>query len=331
MLGIFLLFTACSFPSSSQKTAFTAMDTAITGQFYGKDAKKAAQVLESQVTMLESLWSKTIGTSDISQLNQQKKRTRKQLDPRTQNLLSRAVGISQQTNGMFDPILGQLVSVWGIGTKEQKIPTQEQIETALHQSGLKCFADTKDGFALSKNAQLDVGGIAKGAATDEVAKQLEQLSLDGYLLSLGGNVYVSGNKPDKSTWKVGISDPDGKSGYIGYLQVSDCAVVTSGDYERFFIQDGIRYHHIFDPATGKPAQSGLRSVTVVSSDATLADALSTALFVMGREKGLAFCDTIPNVEAVFVGQDGVITLTSGLEHKFTLTDSERYTIKGKQS
>lgn len=299
----------------------------MTGRFYGKDAKQAAETYQQEVASLEQLWSKTILSSDVSRLNQTGCLEEAAMDPRTVSLLQRSLDLSGLTGGNFDPVLGRLVSLWGIGTEQKQVPEKGEVASALKESGSEHLLEKDGRFILSGNAQLDLGGISKGAATDEIRQALSGLSLDGYLLSLGGNIYVSGEKPDQSEWKVGISDPDGKSAYLGYLSVSDCAVITSGDYERFFIRDGVRYHHILDRATGLPARSGLRSVTVVSKDATLADALSTALFVMGAEKGLDFCGQQSDAEALFVTDDGLVYLTDGLKECFTLTEEARYTIK----
>ncbi|WP_077532718.1 FAD:protein FMN transferase [Massiliimalia massiliensis] len=319
--------SSCSAPSRGEEVSFTAMDTAMTGRFYGKDAKQAAEAYQQEIADLEQLWSKTISSSDVSRLNQSGSLKKEALDPRTVSLLRRSMEISELTGGSFDPVLGRLVSLWGIGTEQEQVPEADELVSASKESGAEHLSEKDGSFTLSGNAQLDLGGISKGAATDEIRQSLSGLSLDGYLLSLGGNIYVSGEKPDQSEWKIGISDPDGESAYLGYLSVSDCAVITSGDYERFFVRDGIRYHHILDRATGSPAQSGLRSVTVVSKDAALADALSTALFVVGAEKGLAFCGQQPDAEAVFVTDDGFVYLTDGLKECFTLTEEARYTIK----
>ncbi len=331
----FLLAVFCAFPllafSSCKDTqpvrsAFTAMDTAITAKFYGAEAKQAAEHFQTQIEDLDGLWSKTDPQSDIARLNLYGTLPTGQLDLRTIALLEKSSQLSRETKNAFDPALGRLVSLWGIGTEKQQVPGEGERQAVLERCGNENLMITEDTVSLKNEIQLDLGGIAKGAATDEAVKVLEQFSLDGYLLSLGGNVYVHGEKPDQSEWRVGISDPDGKADYLGYLAVSDCAVVTSGDYERFFIQEGVRYHHILDRTTGAPSQSGLRSVTVVCKDAAKADAYSTALFVMGAEKGMSFCEKEDTLDAVFVTDDHQIFLTDGLKECFSLTESERYQV-----
>ncbi len=327
---LLLVLSSCQGTQPAQ-TAFTAMDTAITAQFYGTDAKRAAEFFQAQVMELDALWSKTDPKSDISRLNAQGSIPVSQLDARTVALLDKASLLSRETENAFDPTLGRLVSLWGIGSEHQRVPKEQERQTALKQCGNENAVIAKDDVVLQNKVQLDLGGIAKGAATDETVKGLEQFSLSGYLLSLGGNVFVSGEKPDQSEWRIGISDPEGEADYLGYLTVSDCAVVTSGDYERFFIQDGVRYHHILDRKTGAPSQSGLRCVTVVCKDAAKADAYSTALFVMGVRKGLSVCSRDGALEAIFVTDDHQIFLTDGLQDQFFLTETNRFKVMPEEA
>ena len=170
-------------------------------------------------------------------------------------------------------------------------------------------------------AQLDLGGVAKGWAGGNV---LAVDTLDGALLELGGNISCFGKKADgKTRWNIGVADPDAAASYIATVGIENGCAVTTGDYERFFEENGVRYHHVFDPATGYPANTGLRSVTVVMeyADGGLADGYSTALFVMGLEDGLAFCEE-NGIAAVFVTADKTIYVSDAMEEDFTFMGEE---------
>ena len=174
---------------------------------------------------------------------------------------------------------------------------------------------------LGEGQRLDLGGIAKGYASEEICRILRQEGVESGLIVLGGSVQTLGARPDGSLWRIGIQHPDG-SGYLGVWTGRDCAVVTSGDYRRYFEQDGVVYHHILDPETGAPAESGLRSVTIICRDGLLADCLSTALFVLGVEQGTELWRNSDDFEAVFLTEDGKILATQGV----TLTGCSYETI-----
>ena len=183
--------------------------------------------------------------------------------------------------------------------------------------------------ALSDGAQLDLGGIAKGYAGDAVRTVLAELNITSAVIDLGGDVGLLGAKPDGSDWRVAVKDPADPSKFLGVLTAADTFVVTSGIYERGFEENGVRYHHIIDPKTGKPAESGLVSVTVVCGDGAWADALSTACFVLGEAGSLALRDTLAaeknlRIELILVTDDGHVRYTAGLAERFEPSEEGTY-------
>ena len=201
--------------------------------------------------------------------------------------------------------MAALTDLWGINTDAARVPAQAEIDAALAKTGYDKVELLGNGqVRLRDGVQLDLGGIGKGFATDAMRAQWQAADAAGQwslLARLGGNVgaYGENTAREGGRWVVGIADPDNSADYLATVAVRDLSVVTSGDYERYFEQGGRRYHHIFDPSTGYPAESGLRSVTVLNESSTRADALTTALFVMGLARGMAFCEA-QGIAAVFV-------------------------------
>ncbi|EPN2092521.1 FAD:protein FMN transferase, partial [Clostridium botulinum] len=174
-----------------------------------------------------------------------------------------------------------------------------------------------------KGQAIDLGAIAKGYTADELKKVLLNYNVSSAFLSLGGNVYVLGNKPDKTPWKIGVQNPlEPRGDYLGIVSVSDKSVVTSGNYERFFERNGKRYHHIFDTKTGYPAEKGLISVSIISDKSIDGDALSTSVYTLGLDEGKKLIESLNNVEAVFVTKDKKVYITSGLKDTFKLTNTD---------
>ena len=290
VLLLSLLLCGCTDGRSVEQN-FYAMDTVMQIKIWGKDAQNGYGRIITKLQNLESSWSATSEDSILWQLNNENKLF--QLEPGQAALLANIEMISQRTGGAFNPKLRVLSEAWGFYNGLHRIPSREEIDAAL------------------ANPQWDLGGIIKGYAGQQCADILSELDIDRALLNLGGNVQTFGRKPDGSPWQIGIQNPDGGN-YLGVISVSGTmAVVTSGDYQRYFEEDGIRYHHILDPEAGCPAASGLRSVTVICADGMTADALSTALFVMGLEKGSDFWRQSNDFEAVFLTDDGLIYATEG--------------------
>ncbi len=282
---------------------------------YGTKSEDAVHQAENEIQALDNLLSIQNKNSEIHKLNQDKCLT---VSDDTLLLFNKAIDINKKTNGAFDITTQPLSQLWGFyGGLENRVPSQAEIEKTLEFVGTEHVKINKTTVSLDNGSAVDLGGIAKGYASHKAAQALENSGVSSAVISLGGNIRTVGSKPDGTDWSIAIADPDDNSKRIGTVAVSGSAVVTSGGYQRCFEQNGKIYHHILDPKTGCPANSGLKSVTVVSEDDTLADALSTAMFVMGLEKAShLYTENKGLFEAVFVTNSNEIFVTVNLKDKF---------------
>ena len=314
ILAAFLLLlclVGCTPQPKSYTADFFAMDTFMSITAYGESeqvVQDTAVQLEQRINALEPALSRTREDSDLYRLNHADGAVC-EVSEDTYAAIEAAVQFAEWTGGAFDPTMAPLTDLWGINTDNAHVPAQAEIDAALTHVGyqnIELLGNNQ--VRLLNGAQLDLGGIGKGFATDAAAAMLD--GTQGVLATLGGNIGAYGENPnrDSGNWVVGIADPDDNAAFIATVEVRGLSVVTSGDYERYFEQDGKRYHHIFDPVTGYPADSGLRSVTVIDESSTRADALTTALFVMGLEEGMAFCGQ-NDIAAVFVTADKQVHVT----------------------
>ena len=229
-------------------------------------------------------------------------------------LLARSTELAALTGGAFEPTWASLWGLWDFKAREPRLPDEAALQRAVALIDWRALQiDEQNGTArlAREGMKVGLGGIAKGWALDRSAERLRARGIRSFLLSAGGQVYAGGTNGG-APWKVGVRDPRGApDDWFAILEVVDASVSTSGDYERFFVKGGVRYHHILDPKTGRPSR-GLRAATVVARDATLADALSTALMVMGPEKGMALIERLPGVEALVIDDQGRVTTSSGL-------------------
>jgi len=244
------------------------------------------------------------------------------------DVLEKALRYAALSDGAFDPTVGPLVQLWGIGTDRQRIPDDAEIALARELVNWRDVAIDRGAgtaFLLRRGMALDLGAIAKGYAGDEAARIAREAKAKRAIFDLGGNIVALGWREQKKSlpWRVGIQNPLGeRNAYLGVVTVHDASVVTSGVYERYFESGGKRYHHILSTASGYPVENGLLSVTIVTASSTDADALSTAVFTLGFERGKALIDSIPEAEAIFVFSDRSVRITGGLAGIFTLTDNE---------
>lgn len=304
-----------------EKTIF-AMDTVMTFKVFGEGTEPVLDECEELIRQVEDEISKTIESSDIYKLNSSNGQPTK-VTPETAGLLAAANEYSQRTDGAFDITVEPLVALWNVGGGRTVPPEEAEIEALMGMIDYRRILVDGDTVTLD-GCRVDLGAIGKGYVSDRLDALLRSHeNVTGALFSLGGNVGVVGTKPENKPFVIGVRDPKGlPSDYIGYIELSDMFVVSSGDYERFFEYDGTIYHHIIDPATGWPSRSDIKEVSIVCDNGTYADALSTALFVMGTERALEYYENNKDFEAVFITQDSEVLVTEGLKGKFTFTGAE---------
>ena len=301
---------------------FFAMDTYMTFTAYGTDAEPAILAAEDKIRELEELWSVTDKNSDVYAVNHSSGQT-VTVDWKTAELLSYALDMAEETNGALEPTIYPVLTAWGFTTGENRVPAETELAELLEKVGYDKVELNNDQIQMEPGGMIDLGAVGKGYAGDEAAQILRERGITAALLDIGGNIQAIGTKPDGSDWRVGLKDPF-SGGVLGIIQVSDVAVVTSGNYERFFIgEDGKVYGHIIDPATGHPVENGIASVSVIASEGKLCDALSTALFVMGLENAQDYWRQCRNYEMILIMEDGDIYLTEGIRDSFSLNSEYR--------
>ncbi len=264
---------------------------------------------------LEGLLSVWREGSDVSRLNAAVTGTAVAVDADTRAVLLSARKISEWTDGRFDVTFGALAEIWKFDhDMDRRVPTDAEIAARLRRVDYRAVAvDAEHGtVAIARpGVRVHLGGIGKGYAVGKGVAILRAAGVTDFMVQAGGDLYVAGRAPD-GPWRLGIQDPRGEGGDLfATVELSDATFSTSGDYERYFEQDGVRYHHLLDPTTGRPAR-GTRSVTLVSSDPVLADGLSTGVFIIGPEKGMALVERLRDVEAIIVTADNQVLISSGL-------------------
>lgn len=294
-------------------------NTIITGKVYGEKAKEALEAAFEKAEEIETIMSAEKSDSELSKLNREAYQKEVFVSEELYQVIEKAIYYAKTTDGSFDPTIGKLIDLWGIGTEHARVPSEKEIRPYMDLKDYNNIKLNKEKHSirfLTDTIRLNLGGIAKGYAADEMKRILvEQYDIQSGILSLGGNVIAIGSKTTGEAWTVGIVNPLDTSAVIQTLQIRDQTVVTSGNYERYFIKNKIRYHHILNPKTGYPAKEGVISSSIIADCSMDADALSTATYVMGIEKGLEFIDNIDGIEAVFVKEDGSVVTTKGLQNE----------------
>lgn len=324
LFGCFVLIIIKNRFSKGKNTVYSEsrplMGTIATITVYGIEEKKAKEVIDSAfkaMEKIEKLCSRFLPESDVSRINKSSGILPVPVSDETFEIVEKSIFYSKLTDGAFDITIAPIVELWQIGKKSQRIPSDSEIADTLNLVSYKevlLNPQRKTIFLKKKGMKIDLGGVAKGYANDQAISTLKKFGVKQALIDFGGQISVLGKPHNKKNWRIGIQHPRELNRTIAAIEIKSGSVATSGDYMRYFTgADGIRYHHIFDPKTGKPAKSGCSSVTVVAPDGITADILSTSIFVLGPNKGLALVEKLPNVECLIVKEEGGIVTSSKLK------------------
>ncbi len=305
--------------SSCEKTS-VAMGTVITVKLFGFGAKNDLDKIETEINGLENSvlsWRKE--GSDVYRINKGSG-TQVSVSPDTVKIIGQCIDISDDCGGVFDITIGNVTKLWDFGGNNQRLPSDDEIKTALGSVGYKNVSISGNAVQIKKGQSLDLGAVGKGFVCDKIKELLDKGRTKSAVVSVGGSLLIYGNR----TFSIGIVNPDNDKQSMGTLKLKDTCVSTSGNYEKYFEQDGKRYHHILNATTGYPATSEFKSVTVVCESGLISDALSTVCYIAGYRKSVEILKKF-DAEAVFIFNNNAVRVTDGLSGKFTVTD-DNYTL-----
>lgn len=329
-LCMLLPLTACGESKMTQRQVF-AMDTVMTLTAYGNKADIGLNAAQSIIMSMDSMLDPDIETSTTYAINHAQGASIV-VSGQIADMINTAKTVYDRSGGALDLSLYPVIKRWGFLDGRYYVPTDVELYEDLSR---KCFGDivlssfpSSGSYALTvpTYGQITFGAVAKGCAANNAIAAMRNAGVTSGIISLGGNVQTLGKKPDGSEWTVAIQDPNNTATYLGIIEVGETAVVTSGTYQRFFTLNNKTYHHIINPKTGSPVNNTLSSVTIVCSDGTMADSLSTAMFVLGESAALNYWRKYGDFEMILVTTDNQVICTKGLIEKFTLTNDD-YTLK----
>lgn len=311
-------------PVQSDVFAGKAMGTAIKKTIYSDNTAENEEVnkmINTYLSDLEKQLSVRVEDSEVAKCNRNYAVDGVyELSDDIVTYLKDEMQIGKETDGALSPCIRPISDLWGIEDGKTEIPDDRLIQETLKSTNMDDMEVAENGVIFhAENMAIDFGAVGKGIACDGIAERLAGADIQGAVISVGGSILVYGDKGDGRDWHIGIQNPRAEEGEVfGIVDIEGNKMIsTSGDYEKYFEADGKRYHHIFDPATGYPADSGLISVTIISDSGFLSDAMSTACFVMGLEDGMAYAEE-KGVEAIFVTDDKKVYITKGLKKNFRL-------------
>lgn len=293
---------------------------------YDKASRDVLEKTFDRINEIENKMTITKTNSEVININSKAGSDYVKVSPDTFSVIKQGKYYSELSQGKFDITIGPIVKLWNIGTDKARVPSPNEIKNKLPLVDYNnILLDEKENKIMlkEKDMLIDLGAIAKGYAGDEVKRVLEENGIKHALINLGGNLVTLGSKLDNKDWKLGVQNPfDSRGEYLGTIEVSDKAIVTSGIYERYIEKDGKRYHHILSPKNGYPVDNSLVSVSIIAHKSIDADALSTTAFALGLENGLKLIESLKNVDAIFVTKDSDVYVTSGLKNNFKITNGK---------
>lgn len=327
-----ILFSGCSPKTQNNsskplsKTSFL-LGTVVEISIYDKKEERIIDEAFERISEIEA--KMTINNADSSEiiaLNDASGKNEVKLSPDTFFVVEKGRQYSQNSGGKFDITIGPVVKLWNIGTDYAAVPEEDELAKAVELVDYtKLVLDSEKLTARleTPGMKVDLGAIAKGYSADEAARILKERGVRHALINLGGNILAIGGNPNGSPWKIGVQDPFNPRGdFLGIIPVADKTVVTSGTYERYFEENGKKYHHILDTTTGYPTENNLHSVSIITEKSIDADGLSTTSLLLGLEEGLKMIEGLEGVEAIFVTSDKKVYVTSGAKKDFILTNPE---------
>ncbi len=319
ILYLFISFTVlisgCKAVPEKTTQTFFAMNTYMSITLYEENSAEIIGKTINIISELEHLWSVTDENSEIYAINNSFQPV--YVSDYTADLIDFSLDMAEKTEGKFDPTIYPVLTAWGFTTGENRVPDKKELSALLPLVDYSKVILEGNTVTLSENMALDSGAVAKGFTGDIVESFLKEQGITSALLDVGGNIQAIGSKPDGTDWEIGLRSPF-SDGLAGILEVSDLSVITSGNYERFFIDEsGVRYGHIIDPETGYPADNGMASVTVIGNEGRECDALSTALYVMGYEKAVEYWHNNGGFDMILISENGNIFLTPYAAEIFT--------------
>ncbi len=317
LLCLFLSCAGCGKPESSvHRRSQFLMGTLVEISVYEKDENKVQPAIQNafnEIQRLEGLMSTHIPDSEISKINRAAGIGPVPVSPEVFEVINRALYWAELTNGTLDISIGPVQELWRFEDEHPSLPDKNALKQRLSKVGYgKIWLENQTVFLTEKGMRLHLGAIAKGYAVDQAINILQKKNIHHAFINAGGDLKTLGNRPDKTAWKIGLQHPRKPESILASFSLSGKAVATSGDYQKYFDHEGTRYHHILNPKTGYPV-TGVMSATVVTDTVMDADALSTALFVMGAKKGLAFIDSLKNTEGLLIDQDKAPHSSQGME------------------
>lgn len=321
-----LLLAGCGQQSVSadaepQSIDLFAMDTTMTLTAYGDHAEDALAGAKSEIERLDALFSISSESGDIYALNRDHKAD---FQADSLALLNRALEVSASTDGIFDCTIEPVMEAWGFTTQNYRVPEENTLNELLSHVDYRQVQVDGSTVSIPDDVQVDLGGIAKGYTSDRMMQIFSENGVTSGIISLGGNVQALGLKPDGSRWRVAVQDPENSEENFAVIEIEDEAVITSGGYQRYFEEDGATYHHIIDPRTGYPADSGVISSTIISHDGTLADGLSTSLFIMGVDDALDYWRAHSDeFDAILMDENGTVYVTDGIADRCSLLEDRK--------
>ena len=302
------------------------MGTTVSVKIYDSANEEILDKVFNKVKELESTLSINENGTLVDKINEAAGVNPVKVDEDTYTVIKKGIEYSKLSNGLFDISVGPLVKLWNIGLEGAKVPTQEEINEKLPLIGyndIELNETDKTVYLKRKGMMIDLGGIAKGYTADVISEMLTEEGVNSAIIDLGGNVFTHGKKTNGDDWTVGIQNPYAdRGGLIGTLTTSNKSIVTSGVYERYLEENGVKYHHILSPKTGYPYDNELLGITIVSDKSVDGDALSTSVFAMGVEEGMNFVNSIDGIDAIFITKENKVYITNGLKNIFNLSNTD---------